>query len=187
MQYEVASTAALWGIFDLFYLVALHWCIRLDFDYRVYTSQEEVIFNDINLHIPTRRLDPLRGRCPPHTVVSSSHGWDVPPQILKMSRPLTRETSTHYCGIPLRRESPLIKHSSKERNPLLRRSSTETSHLTRMSPFRHLFTEMCYYKRCSDLLRKSLPHEPSTGVKWRLLLLLLLKKKVVVLFGTLKV
>jgi hypothetical protein len=223
MQYEVASTAALWAIFDLLYLVALHWCIRLDFHNRVYTSQEEVLFNDINLHIPSRRLDPSRESRPPHTGVSIPHGRDVPPQIIKMSRPLTRETSTHLRHfstervpqsrhsstervtllrhfsterVPQSRHSStervtllrhfstervphskhfstervtimrnssikrisLLKHSSTERNPLLRRSSTKTSQLNRMSPLRHLFTEMYYYNRCFDLLRKSLTH-----------------------------
>jgi len=52
----------------------------------------------------------------------------------------------------------LLKHSSTERNPLLRRSSTKTSQLSRMSPLRHLFTEMYYYNRCFDLLRKYLSH-----------------------------
>ena len=53
---------------------------------------------------------------------------------------------------------PLLKHSFTEKVPLLKRSSTETFQLTRMSPFRRFFTEMYYYNRCSDFLRKSLPH-----------------------------
>jgi len=115
----------------------------------------------------------------PHTEVTTSHGGDVPPQILKMSRPLTRETSTHSRHsstervtqlrhsstervTQLRHSStervPLLKHSFTEKVPLLKRSSTETFQLTRMSPFRRFFTEMYYYNRCSDFLRKSLPH-----------------------------
>jgi len=160
-----------------------------------------VLINDINLHIPSRRLDPSRESRPPHTGVSIPHGRDVPPQIIKMSRPLTRETSTHLRHfsterVPQSRHSStervtllrhfstervphskhfsaervtimrnssikrvsLLKHSSTERNPLLRRSSTKTSQLNRMSPLRHLFTEMYYYNRCFDLLRKYLTH-----------------------------
>jgi len=126
-----------------------------------------------------------------------------------MSRPLTRETSTHSRHsstervrqlrhssterVPQWRHSstervtllkhsstervtqlrhsstervPLLKHSSTERNPLLKRSSTETFHLTRMSPLRHLFTEMCYYNKCPDLWRKSLPHATINWCNW---------------------
>jgi len=165
-----------------------------------------VLFNDINLHIPSRRLDPSRESRPPHTGVSIPHGRDVPPQIIKMCRPLTRETSTtetflygevpqskhsstervtllrHFSTerVPQSRHSStervtllrhfytervphskhsstdritimrnssikrisLLQHSSTERTPLLRHSSTKTSQLSRMSPLRHLFTEM---------------------------------------------
>jgi len=184
-----------------------------------------VLFNDFNLHIPSRRLDPSRESRPPHTGVSTSHGEDVPPQILKMSRPLTMKTSTHLRHssserVPQSRHSstesvtllkhsstervtqqrhsstervpqsrysstervtllkhssaervlqlrhsstervPILKHSSTEKVPLLKcsRASPETFQLTRMSPFRHFFTEMYYYNRCSDLSRKSLPY-----------------------------
>jgi len=61
---------------------------------------------------------------------------------------------------------PLLKHSSTEKTPLLRCSSTETSQLTRMFPLIHLVTEMCYYNRCSDLLRKPLPHATINLCHW---------------------
>ena len=61
---------------------------------------------------------------------------------------------------------PIIKHSSTEKVPLLKRSSPETFQLTRMSPFRHFFTKMCYYNRCSDFLWKSVPHATINWCHW---------------------
>ena len=65
-----------------------------------------MLFNDFNLHIPSRRLDPSRESRPPHTGVSTSHGGDVPPQILKMSRP---EEDIHPFETFLYGESPTIE------------------------------------------------------------------------------
>ena len=133
-------------MFDLLYLVALHWCIRLDFHSRVCTSQEEVLFNDVNLHIPSKRLDASRHSRPPHTGVLTSHGGDVPPQILKMSRPLTRKTSTHLRHSSTERV-PQSRHSSTESVTLLKHSSTE-----RVTQLRHSSTERV------TQLRHSCPH-----------------------------
>jgi len=109
-------------------------------------------------HKYSRCLDLSRGRRPPIRDIPlrrESHNWDIP---------LRRES--HNWDIPLRRESLELNIPLRREVPLLKRSSTETFQLTRMSLFRHLFTEMYYYNRCSDLLWKSLPHATINWCHW---------------------
>jgi len=109
-------------------------------------------------HKYSRCLDLSRGRRPPI--------WDIPlwRESHNQDIPLRRES--HNWDSPLRSESPELNIPLRREVPLLQRSSPETFQLTRMSPFRHFFTKMCYYNRCSDLLRKSLPHATINWCHW---------------------
>jgi len=138
-----------------------------------------------------RRLDLSWGRRPTTDTqdVSTSHEGDVHPfETCLYGESYTTETfpygesptietflygESHTTETFLYGESPptetfLYGESSITKTflPLLKRSSIESFQLNRMFPFRHLFTAMCYYNRCSDLLRQSLPHATINWCLW---------------------
>jgi len=116
----------------------------------------------LNWDIPLRREShnwdiPLR---------RESHNWDIPLRRESHNRDISLRRESHNWNIPLRSQSPKLNIPLRKEVPVLKRSSTEKFQLTRMSPFRHFFTEMYYYNRCSDLLRKSLPHATINWCHW---------------------
>jgi hypothetical protein len=131
-------------------------------------------------HKYSRCLDLLRGRRPPIWDIPlrreshnwdiplrrESHNWDIPLRRESHNRDISLRRESHNWDIPLRSESPESNIPLRREVPVLKRSSTETFQLTRMSPFRPFFTEMYYYNRCSDLLRKSLPHATINWCHW---------------------
>jgi len=72
-----------------FYLVALHWCIRLDCHHR-FTTLKRKCYSMTSIHILSRCLGPLRGSRLLHTGVSTPHGGSVL-LIFNTSWSLTRE------------------------------------------------------------------------------------------------
>jgi len=120
-------------------------------------------------HKNSRCLDLSRGRRPPIRDIPlrrESHNWDIPLRRESHNRDIPLRRESHNWDIPLRSETPELNIPLRREVPLLKRSSTETFQLTRMSLFRYFFNEIYYYNRCSDLLRKSLPHATINWCHW---------------------